>query len=397
MKTPAQTRTEAARWLNTHLASFLAGTKPWPAPWTAHLVGSRVTNRALRQDRTAYIAWARDWFAQSLPPGVRIYDEERQIGDAHDHLPIRLDIDSPDALATFAAQGWPARLKLLRSRWATLHQHFPETATASILTKASTWPEVDFDILLRVAAWFRDRPRSQWAHLTPRQIPIAGLHTKWLNTRRPVVAALAGIDRIDLQRRPTRIHFTYADPQHRAKGGRWHDSQTLGDQVEIAYPPTSVLICENKDTVVMFPPHPGLIVVEGNGDAAYSQLPGIPWIVEAPRLVYWGDIDTAGFVILNALRARLKALGKNLESILMDLDTLERVKEFGTPIDRHGKPVKLEENPLPLAELRSSEQDAYERLTNPGWKGYRRFEQEPMLFDDALSALQSHDRSQDKE
>jgi hypothetical protein len=66
------------------------------------------------------------------------------------------------------------------------------------------------------AAWFRVNSASG---LTLRQVPIEGLHAKWLNTHRPLVTALARLDTLGLvTSHPQRVHFTYLAPGHLAAG-----------------------------------------------------------------------------------------------------------------------------------------------------------------------------------
>lgn len=52
---------------------------------------------------------------------------------------------------------------------------------------------------------------------------------------------------------------------HRAAGRRWHDSVSVGEAMRPAYNPQLVIITENKDTAVGFPPAHGGISVEGSG------------------------------------------------------------------------------------------------------------------------------------
>jgi hypothetical protein len=85
---------------------------------------------------------------------------------------------------------------------------------------------------------------------------LPGFHAKWLDNNHALIRTLTGIDNLGLASRPTRVHFTYLDPEHRARGGRIHQSITIGDLVEPAYEPELIIILENKDTAVCFPPVP---------------------------------------------------------------------------------------------------------------------------------------------
>ncbi|WP_418605322.1 hypothetical protein [Georgenia sp. SUBG003] len=67
-------------------------------------------------------------------------------------------------------------------------------------------------------------------------MPIEGLHAKWLNTHRPQILALTGQSDLGLLAdRLLKVDFTYLDPDHRAAGGRRHDSVTVGDTMTPAY------------------------------------------------------------------------------------------------------------------------------------------------------------------
>jgi hypothetical protein len=137
---------------------------------------------------------------------------------------------------------------------------------ARLLAATDSYSDTDFGLLMDAADWFADSTIEQRAALTPRQVPVRGLHAKWLNTHRGLVAELAGLlDLGLLPPHPARIHFTYLDPDYLATGARRHDSGSVGDAVELPYQPRVVLISENKDTAVGFPPVPGGVAVGAHG------------------------------------------------------------------------------------------------------------------------------------
>ncbi len=138
-----------------------------------------------------------------------------------------------------------------------------------------------------------------------------------------------------LPRHPARRHFTYLDPHHRASGGRWHDSATVGDAMIPGYSPTVAVISENKDTALHFPELDGGVSVEGVGQGGATAA-AFPWLRQCPNLLYWGDMDAAGFEILNGFREA----GLAVTSVLMGLPTYERYEQFGTPIDRRASPSR---------------------------------------------------------
>jgi hypothetical protein len=77
-----------------------------------------------------------------------------------------------------------------------------------------------------------------------------------------------------------------------------------------------VFVVENEVTYLAFPLVRDAVVVFGSGFNLISAL-ALPWLAER-EVVYWGDIDTYGFEILDRLRARLPTV----TSILMDTETL---------------------------------------------------------------------------
>jgi hypothetical protein len=85
---------------------------------------------------------------------------------------------------------------------------------------------------------------------------------------------------------------------------------------ELAPGVTTVFVLENEVTYLAFPEVANSIVVFGSG-FALTALGDLPWL-HGKKLVYWGDIDTHGFDILNRLRGRFESV----RSILMDANTL---------------------------------------------------------------------------
>ena len=85
---------------------------------------------------------------------------------------------------------------------------------------------------------------------------------------------------------------------------------------ELALDVTTVFVVENEVTYLAFPEVADSIVVFGSG-FALTTLGDLPWLQDT-EIVYWGDIDTHGFDILNRLRGRFESV----QSMLMDADTL---------------------------------------------------------------------------
>ncbi len=88
---------------------------------------------------------------------------------------------------------------------------------------------------------------------------------------------------------------------------------------EFAAPPpgaSRAYVVENEITYLAFP-LPGDAIVIFGGGYAVNALEPLGWLTDLD-LVYWGDIDTHGFAILNRLRHRFG----HARSMLMDRATL---------------------------------------------------------------------------
>ncbi|SPT51284.1 Uncharacterized protein conserved in bacteria [Actinomadura madurae] len=248
----------------------------------------------------------------------------------------------------------------------------------------------DVEVLLSAVTWLRENPdASAW---TARQLPIPGMHTKWLDTHGALLRDAAGRDvRAEVRSRPAVLHLTYVDPGHAASGSRRHDAWTTGDTHDIAYRPRIVLVVENRDSRLWFPPVPGTIVVEGGGKAAAALLANVPWIRAADHIVYWGDIDADGYAILDRLRAALAeptpdgAPPKPVTSILMGAADLHQYAPHGVNHDRSGRLIKP--SPAILRHLTEAEAIAYDTIATAGPTPFRRIEQEAIPLAHAATRL----------
>lgn len=317
------------------------------------------------------MAWSHTWHDWSRDHGGELRLATRRIrGISHHDVPTHLTLADPDQAARCVGNGWPAKLERARHRAKQIRAAFPEANLANALRLADPHDDLDLDLALAAARWLADNP-DVWPGLTARQVPVAGMHAKWLDTHRALVKTLAGLDELQLIERGTRVYWTYLDPEYRRSGGRVHDSLTLGDSVPLPYRPRVVVIVENKDTAILFPELPGGVAVEGNGMASVGLLPQVGWIATAQSIIYWGDIDRRGFEIVHGLRSRMP----QVRTILMDQATFDRYEQYSTAVDERGTPLKPGTR-LPVTELTDEERAVYLNLTNPAWTRNRRFEQE---------------------
>ncbi|MBA4075840.1 MAG: hypothetical protein C0508_12435 [Cyanobacteria bacterium PR.023] len=83
-------------------------------------------------------------------------------------------------------------------------------------------------------------------------------------------------------------------------------------------PAHTVFITENEINYLAFPLQPSTMVIFGSGIGVLGLLQSLEWLKEK-NVIYWGDLDTQGFSILNKARKILP----EIKSMLMDQRTLD--------------------------------------------------------------------------
>ncbi|MFI7055475.1 Wadjet anti-phage system protein JetD domain-containing protein [Streptosporangium canum] len=367
MKTPQEILAAIGRRVAAHWHTDIAGPSPsWPHSFALGGIPRRTLEADFAAVQQQTFAW-RDWAAQR---DLILTTTSRRVQGTTQAIPTHLAIPDLNTALSLLGTDWTERVRVGRNRLAVLGEKFPDVPDLPAVVRAADgYSDTDFGLLCTAAAWFRVNSASG---LTPRQVPIEGLHAKWLNTHRPLVMALARLDTLGLvTSHPQRVHFTYLDPDHLAAGRRRHDSVTTGDTMTPHYAPAVVVISENKDTAVHFPPLPCAIAIEGAGFAGAPGIAAIPWIAQAGRVVYWGDMDAAGLEIVNSYRG----CGLTVDTILMDLPSYEVYERFGAITDARGESLAVPVRKA-LPHLTPAEGALYERLTDPQWPRARRIEQE---------------------
>lgn len=119
--------------------------------------------------------------------------------------------------------------------------------------------------------------------------------------------------------RPSYTRLRFLDPALQLAPGISELTLRTDDLVRASPPARTVFVVENEVTYLAFPPVAGSVVVFGSGFAlaGLARSGGIAWLADR-EIVYWGDVDTHGFDILN----RLRGVYPTVRSILMDHDTL---------------------------------------------------------------------------
>lgn len=339
----------------------------------------------------AWTAWRSAWRGVDLAgvAGARCDKRDIAVRGVSSEQPLALQVDSLAAgLDAVRRLGGPAfEVDIARARGIASRLVRAEAIlTPGTLKDACRLADGDVDVAVEAVSWLRAHPALDgW---TERQLPVQGMHTKWFVKHASLLEKLTGRDlRDEIRPRPAVVHLTYVDPDYLSSGSRRHDAWTTGDAHELAYRPRVVVVVENRDCRLGFPPLAGAIVVEGAGKAAASSLSGIGWLVEAERIVYWGDIDVDGFAILDNLRAALLARGVPVESILMNEVALARYAHLGVNRDKYGEVLRPSAQRLP--HLTEGEAACYAGIATAGSVTFRRIEQERIPFEDAVAAVRA--------
>jgi hypothetical protein len=174
--------------------------------------------------------------------------------------------------------------------------------------------ESEWHTIVDVVLWIDDHGEEE---IYLRQVDVPRADTKFIERHRTVLAELLDdqLDdtRIDPTRprsdftrrygfrgRPVYVRLRALGPGARLAGGFSELSVRVNELAE--HPPAceAVYIVENEITYLAFPPVDGGVVLFGGGYAV-SSLERLSWLGER-AVVYWGDIDTHGFTILDRLR-----------------------------------------------------------------------------------------------
>lgn len=197
----------------------------------------------------------------------------------------------------------------------------------------------DWEMLLAVVDWLQHHPRPG---IYLRQVDLPGLHSKFIETHRGVLAELLDLTlppgAIDTDRtgagqfavrygfldKPVCIRFRILDARHSLLSNSPFSDITLDSESfsKLEMSIRRVFITENEINYLAFPLVPDSIVIFGKG-YGWDSLSLAKWLT-CCSIHYWGDIDTHGFAILDQLRSRFGHVESFLmnREILMDHETL---------------------------------------------------------------------------
>jgi len=265
----------------------------------------------------------------------------RQLG--RNLIPTALVFSTPEQAALFL--GKMTNLKTFKELALRTLESFPQLRPwlsrkpLKVLEEADSW-----DRILLVLRWLQDHPKPE---IYLRQIDLPGIHTKFIDSHKGLLTELmtelnspisgnVGLDdptapsfeaRFGFLQKPSLIRFRYLDitmapplpatmthsmphlkPQEMALNAQ--DFAVLGLDVEW------VIILENEITWLSFPPLEKSLAIFGSG-YGFEALGKAAWLRDK-KILYWGDLDTHGFAILDQLRSWFP----QVQSLLMNKETL---------------------------------------------------------------------------
>jgi hypothetical protein len=244
--------------------------------------------------------------------------------------------------------------------------------------------------LFEIVAWIEKRPASG---VYLRQVDIPGVHTKFIEAHRGVLAELldivvppeaidakaAGINRFaqryGFRDKPVLVRFRPLGLQGSFLPYGFAQDIILDAESFIRLDPevSRVFITENEINYLAFPRVKESLVIFGSG-YGFEMLSRATWLKRC-CIYYWGDIDTHGFAILDQLRSHFD----HVESFLMDRATL---MAFETQWGEEEKQTERD-----LGRLNQEEKSLYDDLRDNRIRKHVRLEQEKIGFGWVESAL----------
>lgn len=390
--TPAQARGKARKFYERHCRTwaidrFLHAIDPSHAcedvalPIPLHPPTESVVLQCPAEARE----WARTW-RESSERGSIDWSERKWPSVGKQSVPERLRLSEPMGIASFAGMraAWLVlqdRTLALADRWnETWHTLCPTACLADLLSRleraAGSYPslgESDWQMLLLALDWLLAHPDEiRYA----RELPIRGIDTKWIERHKKDVSLLhaaftsSGAFGIVLKA-PAQTRVRFLD-EALAPCGLKDISAAPSELNRYTGTPKAVIICENLISTMTLPDLAGVVAIHGGGYGV-SDLGAVGWLAETPVL-YWGDLDSHGFAILNQWRHH----HNRTRSLMMDEETLLRHRDLCTT-----EPTPSEAT---LDRLTDNERFALRMLSGNG--DALRLEQERIEWDYALRCIE---------
>jgi hypothetical protein len=337
MITPTQIKTRAESLYRRYVKSWLLGDAN---EFPLRVVGTIKLNRTDIAGNQRGIELLRAKSRVKIGWGYRL--EEKHVASptmGHGMRPTAVWIDSPDDLIRLAGRETEFAqivrcVERLRDELPGLERWWMDHW--GVLPKLHG----DIEQLIAVTKYFIENPRP---NCFAQQLPIE-IHTKfikghqgvlksWLNLLLPPSAVISHAKsfakRFGLRESQVQRRVLLLDPDLlRELGLPFNDfAVPVGSLKELSVTDMMVVIVENRASLESVPRLPRTMAFWGEG-LSIGELETIGWL-RLNRVLYWGDIDPAGFRILSILRGVVP----NVESILMDQATYFHHERFATAVE----------------------------------------------------------------
>ena len=229
----------------------------------------------------------------------------------------------------------------------------------------------------RVAIWLAAHPAPG---IYLRQLSLPGVHTKFVESHRRLIddmlAALVP-ERVPAGRNyarrhgflaaPDRVRVRFLDPAQAPVPGMVDVEVTAAGFASLDLDLDRIITTENLVNFLALPNAPRTLAVFGGG-YGFEGIREAAWL-RGTEVLYWGDIDTHGFHILDQLRSH----HPHVRSILMDEETLLAHRDFWGREDTPSRAV--------LTRLTPAETVLYKDLQAGTFRPLLRLEQELLRWD----------------
>ena len=267
--------------------------------------------------------WVARWRTCTLPGHIEWQTRRwARVGDQD--VPVRVSLANADEIAAWAGRSdtWAAaiaRIADIDGHWSGIpNPPSREDAADAVQAGIASWialPDIEWHMLLGVIDWLAAHTGER---RFVRQLPIRGIDTKWMEQHRgalrPLLSLLSG--GTEPFERPAKLFRCHALDSSAGLGGCLDFALPAAGLAAMETRPQRVVVCENLVNVLALDGMAGTLAIHGGGFAV-TELSAVPWLSDTP-LLYWGDLDTNGFAILNALRG----FAPHATSAMMDEATL---------------------------------------------------------------------------
>lgn len=334
MISPAEIKVQALKWWKPFLQSQLKGENFFPK--TIDRIG-KIKSSAIRENISEIQQQLDDLYKNSKEKtgwGYIVNREDVRFRRTGSHsLPQSITFLSVDDYIAYSGKKkeWNSFLqgcKLIQSELPILNDWILKNPQA-VIDNDGKWVS-----LMKVCKYFLENPKPD---LYIRQLPI-DLHTKFIEDNETIIISLldfliphAILDNSD-KSISKRYYLKYDQPTVRI---RILDQRlSIGSLSDIRMPLSSfetlniscanIIVTENKMNFLALPALSATIAIWSGGGFLISHLKNIQWLHER-RILYWGDLDAHGFVILHQMRSYFP----QTESVMMDEATFDRFKGEG--------------------------------------------------------------------